>query len=40
MRNDGGGQMMVVFTMTDINYLVVGLFDDLARSLSYLYLWY
>ena len=38
VQNDGGGQTVLVFTITKINYLVVDLFCDLARPLSYLYL--
>ena len=30
--------MVVVFTITEINYLVVGLFCDLVRPCSYLIL--
>ena len=32
--------MVVVFTITEINYLVVSLFFDLVRVILYLYLWY
>ena len=28
--------MVVVFTITEVSYLVVSLFDDLVRHLSYL----
>ena len=31
---------MVVFIITEINYLVVSLFCDLVRAILYLYLWY
>ena len=40
VKNDGGGEIMVVFTITKINYLVVSLFFDLVRAILYLYLWY
>ena len=40
----GGGDivksMAVVFTIKEINYLVVGLFYDLVRPILYLYLWF
>ena len=38
VKNDGGGKMVVVFTVTEINYLVVSLFFDLVRAILYLYL--
>ena len=37
VKNDGG-QIVVIFTITEINYLVVSQFCDLVRPLSYLYL--
>ena len=40
VKNDGGGVMAIVFAITEINYLVVGLFSDLVRAILYLYLWY
>ena len=40
VKDDGGGEMVVVFTITKINYLVASLFFDLVRAISYLYLWY
>ena len=39
VKNDGGGDMVVVFAITEINYLVVSLFFDLVRAILYLYLW-
>ena len=39
-KNDDGGQVVVAFTMTEINYLTVSLFCDLVWSLSDLYLWH
>ena len=36
VKNDGSDQMVVAFTITDINYLVVGLLWDILRPLSYL----
>ena len=39
-KNDGGGEMVVVFTITEINYLLVSPFFDLVRAILYLYLWY
>ena len=40
VRNVVGAMMMVVFTIAEINYLVVpvSLFNELARPLSFLYL--
>ena len=38
VKNDGGGEMVVVFNITEINYLVVSLFFDLVQAISYLYL--
>ena len=32
--------MVVVFTVTEVNYLVVSLFFDLVRAILYLFLWY
>ena len=40
MKNDSGDQKVVVFAITEINYLMVGLVSDLERPLSYLYFWY
>ena len=40
VKNDGGVEMVVVFTNTEINYLVVNLFFHLVRAISYLYLWF
>ena len=40
VKNDGGGDMVIVFAITEINYLVVSLFFDLVRAILYLYLWY
>ena len=34
-KNDAGGEMVVAFIMTKLNYLVVSLFRDLVRSLTY-----
>ena len=31
VKNDGGGQMIVAFTVTEINYSMVSLFWDLVR---------
>ena len=39
-QNDGGGQMVVAFTITEVNYLVVSLFCNLVQAISYLYLRY
>ena len=39
VKNDYG-VMVVVFAITEINYLVVSLFFDLVRAILYLYLWY
>ena len=39
-KNDDGGQVVVAFTMTEINYLALSLFCDLVWSLSDLYLWH
>ena len=39
-KNDGDGQMLVVFTITELNYIMVSIFCDLVRLFSYLYLWY
>ena len=38
VKNDSGGQN-VVFTITEINYLLISLFCDLLRPLLNLYLW-
>ena len=32
--------MVGAFTITETKYLMISLFDDLVRSLSYLYMWY
>ena len=32
-KNDGGGEMLVVFTITETNYLVVSLFFDLVQAI-------
>ena len=40
IKTDGSGQMVVAFTIAEINYLVVSLFWDVELPLSYLYLWY
>ena len=40
VKNNGGGEMVVVFTITEINYLVASLIFDLVRAILYLYLWY
>ena len=40
VENDDGGQMLVAFTVTETNNLVVSLLCDLVRSVSYLYLRY
>ena len=37
-ENNNCGQMLGVFKLTEINYLVVSPFFDLVRPLSYLYL--
>ena len=39
VKNDGGDEMVVVFTITETNCLVVSLFFDLVRAILYLYLW-
>ena len=36
-QNDDGGQMEVVFTIAEINYVVVSLFCDLVQSLLFIY---
>ena len=38
VKNDGVVQMMVVLTIKEMSYLMVGLLDDLVGSLSYYYL--
>ena len=38
VKNDGGGETVVVFTITEINYLVASLFFDLVWAILYLYL--
>ena len=38
VKNDGGGEMVVVFTITEINYLLVSLFFDLVPTILYLYM--
>ena len=40
VKNDVGGEMVVVFTITETKYLVASLFFNLVRAISYLYLWY
>ena len=40
VKNDGGGEMVVVSTITKINYFVVSLFFDLVRAISCLCLWH
>ena len=40
VKNDDGGQMVVVITITEINYIVVGLFCNLLLLLLFLYLKY
>ena len=40
IKTDGSGQMVVAYTITEINYLPVSLFWDVVLPLSYLYLWY
>ena len=40
VKNNGGGEMVVVFTITEINYLVVSIFFDLVRAILYSYLSY
>ena len=39
-QTDCSGDMVVAFTITEINYLVVSLFFDVVLPFSYLYLWY
>ena len=39
VKNDGGGEMVLVVTITEINYLVVSLFFGLVMAILYLYLW-
>ena len=36
----GVSQMVVVLTIKEMNYLVVGLFDDFVGPLFYLCLWH
>ena len=38
VKNDAGAMTIVVFTIPDISYLVVGLFNSLVRPLLLLYL--
>ena len=40
VKNDGDGEKVVVFTITEINYLVISQFFDLARAILHIYLWY
>ena len=35
VRNDGGAMMVVIFTNTEIGYLVISLFNVLVRSLLF-----
>ena len=35
VKNDGGAMMMAVCTITEINYLVVSLFNDLVQPLMF-----
>ena len=37
-KSNGDTKMVVVFMMTEINYVVVGLCNDLVLTLSFLYL--
>ena len=37
VKNDVGGEVVVVFSITEINYLVVSLFFDLVPAILYLY---
>ena len=36
VKNDSGDEMVVVFTITEISYLVASLFFDLVRAIVYL----
>ena len=36
--NDGGAQMVVVLTIKEMSYLVIGLFENLVGPLTHLYL--
>ena len=38
LKNDGVAKVVVVFTITELNYLLIGLFHDLVCPLSYLFL--
>ena len=40
IKTDCSGEMVVAFTITEKNYLMVNLFSDMVLPLSYLYLWY
>ena len=40
LKNDCGHQVLVALTITEINYVVVSLFLNLAWPLLYLYSWY
>ena len=40
IKIDCSGKMVVAFTITEKNYLMVSLFCQLVLPLSYLYLWY
>ena len=40
VKSYGGSKMVFVFTITEINYLLVSLFFDLVLAISYLYLCY
>ena len=40
VKNGGGGKMVIVFTITEIKYIVVSLFFNVVLDILYLYLWY
>ena len=40
IKTDCNGKMVVVFTITQIKYLMVDLFGQLMLPFSHLYLWY
>ena len=40
VKTDNGGQMIVVFTIKEINYSVASLFCDLVQPRLHVYLWY
>ena len=39
-QNEDGGQIVIAFTITELNYFLVSLFCDFLLCFSHLYLWY